>query len=180
MNPKGKTTKTQRIPLAYFITFHTYGTWLHGDRRESMDRDKYNEVDGPKIPNRPLLEKREAESMRYDPMLLTPAMRKSVLKVIREVCRFRGYRLLAANVRTNHVHVVIAAAVAPEKIMNDIKAYSTRRLREEGLVVSEGKVWVRHGSTRYLWKPVEVSGAVNYVIFGQGDEEPSEHFTYGF
>jgi hypothetical protein len=24
-------------PTAYFITFHTYGTWLHGDERGSTD-----------------------------------------------------------------------------------------------------------------------------------------------
>jgi hypothetical protein len=26
-------------PLAYLITFPTYGTWLHGDERGSVDRD---------------------------------------------------------------------------------------------------------------------------------------------
>ena len=26
------------IPLAYLITFRCYGTWLHGDRRGSIDR----------------------------------------------------------------------------------------------------------------------------------------------
>ena len=25
-------------PLAYFISFRTFGTWLHGDRRGSVDR----------------------------------------------------------------------------------------------------------------------------------------------
>jgi hypothetical protein len=28
----------QRWPLAYFITFHTYGTWLHGQVPGSVDR----------------------------------------------------------------------------------------------------------------------------------------------
>ena len=26
------------FPLAYFISFRTYGTWLHGDERFSVDR----------------------------------------------------------------------------------------------------------------------------------------------
>jgi hypothetical protein len=25
-------------PLAYFISFRAYGTWLHGDKRGSIDR----------------------------------------------------------------------------------------------------------------------------------------------
>ena len=27
------------IPLAYLITFRTYGTWQHGDERGSVDRE---------------------------------------------------------------------------------------------------------------------------------------------
>ena len=27
------------VPLAYLITFRTYGTWLHGDARGSVDRE---------------------------------------------------------------------------------------------------------------------------------------------
>jgi len=27
------------IPLAVFFTFRTYGTWLHGDERGSIDRN---------------------------------------------------------------------------------------------------------------------------------------------
>ncbi len=30
------------MPLAYLITFRTYGTWLHGDPRGSMDRQRAN------------------------------------------------------------------------------------------------------------------------------------------
>jgi hypothetical protein len=26
------------MPLAYLITFRSYGTWLHGDQRGSIDR----------------------------------------------------------------------------------------------------------------------------------------------
>ena len=27
------------IPLAYFITFTCYGTWLHGNKETAVDRD---------------------------------------------------------------------------------------------------------------------------------------------
>jgi len=30
--------RTEDIPLAYLISFRAYGTWLHGDRRGSVDR----------------------------------------------------------------------------------------------------------------------------------------------
>jgi hypothetical protein len=36
----------------YFLTFHTYGTWLHGDERGSIDRKGYNIPGTPvRVPN---------------------------------------------------------------------------------------------------------------------------------
>jgi len=37
------------IPLAYFISFRAYGTWLHGDKRGSIDRFN-NRYRSPYIP----------------------------------------------------------------------------------------------------------------------------------
>jgi hypothetical protein len=37
------------LPLAYLITFRTYGTWLHGDERYSMDRHGKNIYGTPKV-----------------------------------------------------------------------------------------------------------------------------------
>ncbi len=39
----------EHIPLAYFITFRCYGTWLHGDRRGSVDRF-HNIYGTPRLP----------------------------------------------------------------------------------------------------------------------------------
>ena len=36
-------------PLAYFISFRGYGTWLHGDQRGSIDR-LHNQYRSPYIP----------------------------------------------------------------------------------------------------------------------------------
>jgi REP element-mobilizing transposase RayT len=69
---------------------------------------------------------------------------------------------MAAHVRTSHVHVVVNAAVAPERVMRDFKAYASRSLKHP-------KAWTRHGSTRYLWQRDDVTHAVRYVVEGQGD-----------
>jgi len=178
-----ETTKSKsslRVPLAYFITYHTYGTWLHGDKRGSMDRKFFNEVNGPRMPHRPNLENTERESMAHPTMILTGQMRAVVMEAIREVCRHRGYRLLALNIRSNHVHIVVSSSARPEQVMNTFKAIQTRKLREQDLIGANAKVWVRHGSTRYLWTDMQVGGAINCVVFGQGDDLPDENWTYGF
>ena len=75
--------------------------------------------------------------------------------------------LIAAHVRMSHVHVVVAADVVPEVVMQAFKAYASRFLGERE--ITRSKRWTRHGSTKYLWKKEDVAGAVRYVIDGQGD-----------
>ncbi|MGE3168622.1 MAG: transposase [Pyrinomonadaceae bacterium] len=157
------------FPIAYLLTFRTYGTWLHGDGRTSVRRNGNNRYGGPKVtPSVPLLELMQ-ESRSQAPVVLDSRQRVCVGAAFNEVCEFRKYELRALNVRTNHAHVVVSAAEKPEKIVNDLKAYATRRLRVQRLCGSEEKVWSRGSSTRYLWKPRHVGGAVDYVKYCQED-----------
>jgi len=160
---------SNEFPLAYFITFRTYGTWLHGDSRGSIDRQN-NTYGRPLLKPDNSREQRESRLLAHAPVMLTPAQRKAVERDLREVCQARGYVLLAVNVRTNHVHVVTSAACKPEPLLNAFKSYSTRKLRELGLISEGTKPWVRHGSTRYLWKEPQVEQAISYVLYGQGDD----------
>ena len=57
-------------------------------------------------------------------------------------------------------------------MMHSFKAYATRKLRGDGLVNAGDKVWARHGSTKYLWTDEHIEKAVEYVLYGQGDELP--------
>ncbi|CAN5181149.1 hypothetical protein BH20ACI2_BH20ACI2_03540 [soil metagenome] len=57
-------------------------------------------------------------------------------------------------------------------MMKAFKANATREMREAGLVEASARVWSRGGSTRYLWKPHSVERAVNYTLYGPGDDLP--------
>ena len=86
-------------------------------------------------------------------------MRSAIL----ETCAFRGWDLLAVNVRTNHVHAVVAGGQPPERILAALKSWATRALIGKGLVISGRRIWARHGSTRYLFKGGDVERAIEYV-----------------
>jgi REP element-mobilizing transposase RayT len=159
-------------PLAFFLSFRGYGTWLHGDERFSMDRKQFNTYGGDKMPSNIELQKKEYSNLKNEPFLFDGNRRMVIEKAIREVCKFRGYQLIALNIRTNHVHCVVKGAVAPELILNSFKSYATRHLRNELEISKEIRVWSRHGSTRYLWTDEQIEFAVDYVINGQGDELP--------
>jgi REP element-mobilizing transposase RayT len=96
-------------------------------------------------------------------------MRTSVTTAIREHCSYREWNLGEMSVRTEHVHLVVSAPAAPERVMNALKSHATRRLHNEGLLPNDIKAWSRHGSTKYLWDERAVEDASTYVLYGQGD-----------
>ncbi len=152
-------------PIAYLLTFRTYGTWLHGDPRGSYGRNRNNRQGTKRLdPNVPLNE-RMSDELEGAAVFLTEPQRKIVSSAITAVCEHRSYLLRAMNIRSNHVHVVVSKSVKPEKIVNDFKAYSTRALRREWEFSSDRKVWARGASTRYLWKPKHMLGvSIMYYI----------------
>jgi REP element-mobilizing transposase RayT len=152
----------------YLITFACYRCHLHGSESGSVDREH-------NVPGTPNLEvdfrRAAAETERMDqaPYHLDQIRRDALLEAIQEVCAHRGWSLLAAHVRSNHVHTVVEAGVLPERVMSDFKAYGSRRLNQMGLDEPNRKRWARHGSTRWLWKPQHVSAAIQYIVSEQGD-----------
>jgi REP element-mobilizing transposase RayT len=107
--------------------------------------------------------------MKQPPYGMDRSRREAVLAAIVERCSDRHCKLVAAHVRSSHVHVVVDAEVRPERIMNDLKSYASRYLNRLGLDDPARKRWARHGSTRWLWKPQSVSAAIRYVVDEQGD-----------
>lgn len=96
-------------------------------------------------------------------------MREVVLRAIVSTCEHRGWQLSAAHVRTEHVHAVVRGLEPPERMMNSLKAWPTRYLRETRLVRSDARVWTRHGSTLWLWNDQELTDAARYVHERQGE-----------
>jgi REP element-mobilizing transposase RayT len=159
------------VPIAYLITFRTYGTWLAGDARGSIDR--FNNTYGtPRAPSNVIREQQQAAKLKSEPFLMNAAARKAVSEAMRDICSFRGWRAYALNVRTNHAHIVTAGQASPDKMLGDLKAYSTRRLRATGCWPRDHSPWVDKGSKRNLWNEDQVSAAIEYVLFGQGDDLP--------
>ena len=156
-------------PLAYFITFHTYGTWLPGDPRGSVDA--HHRIRGtPCVGLAPGRQTASAQRLEHPPVELRLEERTMIHRTVQEVCQHRGWPLCAAYIGANHVHVVVGTVRpehAPERVMNDLKAWATRRVVEAGLRPRGTRLWVRHGSTRHLWRPEDVAAACDYVVEGQ-------------
>jgi REP element-mobilizing transposase RayT len=164
-----KMYEENEFPLAYLLTFRTFGTWLHGDGRESVGRDGRNRYGKPRIKPSSEFERAMKDETKQPPFILIKPMRRIVESAIKELCERRGYRLQAVNVRSNHAHAVVSAQMKPERIADALKANATKMLREALLVTADTKVWSRGRSRRYLWKPRHVSAAIDYVLYCQSD-----------
>ncbi|CAN5209693.1 transposase [soil metagenome] len=157
------------FPQAYLLTFRTFGTWLHGDRRDSVARDGRNHYGRPRIPPNPSLETSLRNEARQHPFELSKDMRRCVELAIKDFCRRKEHLLHAVTARSNHVHSVISARRKPERLTDALKAIATRKLREEGLVDPSVIIWSRGRSRRYLWKPKNVANAIDYVLYCQSE-----------
>lgn len=141
---------------------------MHGAEEGSVDRS-HNHYGTPLAkPN----ERRQAAELRLMdqlPYKMDEARHHAVLEAIIQRCSREDWPLLAAHVRTNHVHVIVQAEHAPEFVMTQLKSASSRRLNELGFDDKTRKRWARHGSARTLFNRDAVERVIAYVIDGQGD-----------
>lgn len=160
--------KPDPIPLAYFITFACYGTHLHGHESGSVDRF-HNRYGAPFIPPDMALHQKQQKRMNHPPYLMNHARAVIVMNAFKETSLYRQWILLAAHVRSTHVHAVVQASTNPEKVMNDFKSYASRALNRAGYEHNKRKRWARHGSTKYIWNVESLERVIHYVLHEQGD-----------
>ncbi len=165
--------------IGFLFAFSTYGTHLHGAEGGSVQRGR-QQWGAPRMEKDPALERRTGRLLAEPPLLLAREDRELVLHAIVDGAEQRGWQLHCAHVRTNHVHVVIQPETSAERALAYLKARATFALKARH--VSRQRFWVKHGSTRYLWKPRSVLAAMEYVMDGQGEvmsAYESNRFAHG-
>ena len=144
------------MALAYFITFTTYGTRLHGSEKGSVDQE-HNAYGTPFVEADAEREQGERETMSQPPYVLSAAEREIVCKAI-------------VHVRSTHVHVVVRTEERePGRTMSDLKARASRDLNRAGFDDAQRRRWARHGSTQHLFQEDKVNEAIHYTLDEQGE-----------
>ncbi len=164
-----KEKSSHEKPLAYFITFRTYGTWLHGDERQSVDRAR-NKYDTPKInPNKNLKKQMEMQQ-KFPSVLLTEQHGDIILNSFVHASNQHDWKLNSLHIRTNHIHTTILADEKPETVMTKLKTVATHFLRKQNHFPQHQPIWSRGGSTKYLWTPESLYFASEYTLERQGQK----------
>ena len=148
--------------VVYLLTFNCYGTHLRGDEKGSVDRTREGRG-GPIEESAPLVNYgKRAMTHVLDRLDLGESFR--VLGAIQETCAYRQLALLAAHVRSTHVHLVVDGIGDASGAIRDFKAYSSRVLNGEGV----RRRWARGGNARPLRDRKAVLASVRYVADRQG------------
>ena len=146
------------FPLAYFITWTVYGSFLQGDGRWWSKVHLGNQSPQPR------LEDWRRTRLNHEIILLSDKHREVVINEIRHHCEIRKWRLWIANPRTNHIHVVVSAqSHTCENVRDQLKANCTRGLRRLDRRFSDRPVWTRGGNWRCIYSEEELEKAIQYA-----------------
>ena len=113
---------------------------MHGDCEGSVDRS-HNRYRGPLAKPNPRRLAAELNLMDQPPYEMDEPRRKAVLEAIISRCSQADWNLMAAHVRSNHLHVIIQAADEPEFVMTQLKSAASRRLNDRGFDERTRKRW---------------------------------------
>jgi REP element-mobilizing transposase RayT len=149
-------------PIAFFLTWTTYGSWLPGDDRGWVDGRGHLHAAEP------------ARAMRASRLLaesrLTLGVHQQsvVADVIAAHSNIRGWTLHAMSCRSEHVHVVITAVgVSPEDVLSQLKTWASRRLKgasaEDRTRRRRMRWWTEGGSKRWIYDVAGLEAVVTYV-----------------
>lgn len=145
-------------PLAFFITWTVYGTFLQGDVRGWRKRRK-----GPQQPQPRMAEWRR-ERLLHPIVLLSQDDREAVNAECQRLSDFRQWKLWIANARSNHVHAVVSApGFAGDKVRDQLKANCTRVLRERREPFRDRPVWTKLGDWECINGDDDLEDAILYA-----------------
>ena len=153
--------------MHYLLTFSCYGTWLHGDARGSVHRNQ-NLPGSRFVEPSAAWEAYERSLMKESAYQLDDVARNIANQALQDACGYREWNLLAAHVRSTHIHIVLDLDSEPERAIAYLKARITHQIRVSGLDAGRNRFWSKFVSNVRLGDERAVEQAVCYVLEKQG------------
>jgi REP element-mobilizing transposase RayT len=107
--------------------------------------------------------------MEQPPYVLDQRRRSIVLQAVVETCLHRDWGVLAAHIRTTHIHVVVETNARPDFAAITFKRFASRALNNVVIDPPNRKRWARGESTRPLSSRSAIERAIHCVIEEQGE-----------
>jgi len=114
------------------------------------------------------------KAMAESEVLLSPAQRELIEQTVRDHCGIRRWLLHAVQARSNHVHVVVTADRDPDEVMDQFKAWCSRKLSDAaglqnavGTRAGRRRWFTEGGDTEIIEDEAYLENAIRYVLEGQ-------------
>jgi REP element-mobilizing transposase RayT len=141
--------------VGYMVTWTTYGTWLQGDKRGYV---KNGEI----LPGDKIINEANRKLQKYDPIVLSKNEKEVIRQTIIDEASFRGQKILALMVCSNHVHLVAEPCkFSIEEAVSIYKNKATSALRKFG---RPGRLWTKGFNKRFCFNADALAARINYVI----------------
>ena len=153
---------TNDEPIAFFVTWTVYGTFLQGDERGWRRRRKGSQSPQPKLATW------RRERLKHPIRLLDDSQQSDIETEIERLAAYRGWHIRTKSARTNHVHVVVTASeYAGSKVRDQLKANCTRVWRASCRQLVDRPVWTTGGDCQCIYTEDDLEQVVIYVSEAQ-------------
>lgn len=140
--------------LGYMITWTTYGTWPQGEERGFVKQGKI-------FPASPALAESNQESLKSDPIKLSPVHCQIVQNAILEKANGLHQQIHALSVSSNHVHILAEYVAMPiGLVVRHYKGSAQAALRKVGLA---SIIWTKGFDKRYCFDGKTLTKRIDYV-----------------
>ena len=149
-------------PLAYHLTFGTYGTRLHGDDRGTVHRSM-NQPGDPIIGRNEDWEQVERRMLKFPPVILTSQQRVEIERVIPVVCARGGWMFCNCAAQSDHVHTLLRGSADGKAIRRWLKTWVSQAITERWPLVPGAVWWAECGSVKWVWTDDYLANVYEYI-----------------
>jgi REP element-mobilizing transposase RayT len=153
---------TSNRPLAYHITWGTYGTRLHGDGRGTVWRAQ-NEFEAPIVGRHDHWERLERTLLRFPPVVLTLEQRRSIEDFFLPLCERGGWHPIAIAAAPDHVHCMVRATQLGREVRRWMKTFVSQCLGKRWPLAKGQSYWAECGSVKWVWTRPYFDRVFKYV-----------------
>ena len=153
----------------WLLTSTFYGNRLPGDRRgfvshieRNGERIIRNQPGTAPLRDEPLRERSAKTRMRGPLVRMQQPEADAIADQFVETCRYKGWRLLAASIMADHVHLAVSFPGDPDPAVafGTLKSYASRAANRQ---TQRQQRWTKRSSTRKLPTEAAVLAAAVYV-----------------
>ncbi|MDX1961675.1 MAG: transposase [Pirellulales bacterium] len=163
----------KNIDRIWFLTWTTYGTWLPGEERGFVTKQRT-------LAGRNFIHNRPGTSidhsveplacyshslLKQPPVYLTRMHAEQLLPQFLETGNVRNWTLFAVAIMRNHIHLIVGVPgdPIPEKILGDFKSYGSRKLNQVQVDSPPPAWWTQSGSKRKITGENAIRAVVRYI-----------------